>query len=91
MHPIWLHNGKELYFLSPNDEVMAVNVSNLDTMNEVDEPTLLFKAKINDISSIATSPYDVHPDGDKFLVNIPEAPEPLLFIQGLKKLWQKGQ
>jgi len=91
IHPVWLENGDELYYLSPNDEVMAVNVSNLDKMNEVEKPQFLFKATINDISKEFTSPYDVHPNGDQFLVNIPEAPEPLLFIQELGALWQRGQ
>jgi hypothetical protein len=82
---------KELFYLSPNDEVMAVNVSNLDTMNKVNKQRSLFKATINDISRIFTTPYDVHPDGDRFLVNTPEAPKPLLFIQGLESLMQREQ
>ena len=47
------------------------------------EPRSLFKMTFNDIAVTLASPYDVHPDGQRFLVN---TPEPLLFVQGLEAL-----
>ena len=35
------------------------------------------------------SPYDVSPDGQRFLLNIAEAPQPLLFITGIDRLMTK--
>jgi len=46
---------------------------------------------LNDISADMFSPYDVTPDGQRFLVNMPEPPEPLTFIQGLDALLKKSQ
>ena len=70
---------------------MVVDVTNLNAMHEIKEPQILFNVAMNDISLESFSPYDVTPDGQRFLVNIPETPEPLLFIQGLEKLMQKGE
>jgi hypothetical protein len=44
---------------------------------------------INDIAAEISYPYDVTPDGQRFLVNVPEPPEPLLFIQGFDEFLKK--
>ena len=43
----------------------------------------LFHIPLNDIGDDAFAPYDVAADGQRFLLNIPERPEPLFFLQGL--------
>jgi eukaryotic-like serine/threonine-protein kinase len=89
-HPVWRSDGRELFYLSPKDELMAVSVANLGAVPQVGEPRSLFKVAINDIAD-DFSPYDVTPDGQRFLVNSPEPPEPLLFIQGFQELLKRGQ
>jgi hypothetical protein len=41
---------------------------------------------LNDITADWFAPYDVTPDGQRFLLNIPDRPEPLMFLQGLEAL-----
>jgi eukaryotic-like serine/threonine-protein kinase len=89
-HPVWRSDGRELFYLSPKDELMAVSVANLGAVSQVGEPRSLFKVAINDITD-DFSPYDVTPDGQRFLMNLPEPPEPLLFIQGFDELLKRGQ
>jgi Tol biopolymer transport system component len=89
-HPAWRRDGRELFYLSPTDELMAVSVEKLGSVPEVEDARHLFKIMTNDIAS-DFSPYDVTPDGQRFLVNVPEPPEPLLFIQGFEELLKRGQ
>ena len=90
-HPVWRHDGRELFYLNPKDELMAVNISSLGTAPVIGESRFLFKLTINDITAELLSPYDVTPDGQRFLVNMPESPEPLLFIQNFEALLKRRQ
>jgi hypothetical protein len=58
-------------------------------MNETFEPRRLFRIPINDIASTISCPFDVTPDGQRFLVNVPEPPEPLVFILGFEEFLKK--
>jgi hypothetical protein len=69
---------------------MAVSITDLGGTPKIGEPRRLFKVAINDISISVSSSYDVTRDGQRFLVNVLEPPEPLLFIQGIEELLQKG-
>ena len=91
-HPGWAKNGRdfELFYLSPKDELVVVRVTRFGEELKASEPQILFKVAINDIAS-GLSPYDVTPDGQRFLVNVLETPEPLLLIQGLEELLKKGR
>jgi hypothetical protein len=90
-HPAWRRDGSELFYLTPKDELMVVSVSNLRGAPKIGEPQRLFKVSMNDIGADNFSPYDVAPDGQRFLVNVLEPPEPLLFIQGIEELLKKDQ
>jgi len=46
----------------------------------------LFAVPLNDISSSDVSRYDVSAGGRRFLLNVPDRPEPLFFLQGLDAL-----
>ena len=41
---------------------------------------------MNDVIRDSYPPIDVAPDGQRFLMNIPEPSEPLLFLQGISRL-----
>jgi hypothetical protein len=84
--PIWRRDGRELFYLGPNDEVMAVSVSAGPAGLTLGEPARLFRMPLNAISGIEAAPYDVSPDGQRFLLNVPEPPAPLLFMQGVDRL-----
>jgi len=49
----------------------------------------LFRIPLNDIGAEWFSPYDVDADGHRFLLSIPERPEPLLFLQGFEAFVQQ--
>ncbi len=48
------------------------------------QPRRLFKIPLNDISRLFWAPYAVSADGQRFLLNVPDRPTPLWFLQGLK-------
>jgi Tol biopolymer transport system component len=68
-HPRWRGDGKELYYLSADDKVMAVEIRETGTSLEVGVAKPLFQTR--------TLPgpgrrYDASPDGQRFLINVPE-------------------
>ena len=66
--PRWRGDGKELFFVSPEAEMMAVDMT-LDPVSPVSAPHRLFPLKNAD--PIVRADYDVHPDGQRFLVTVP--------------------
>jgi Tol biopolymer transport system component len=62
---IWRQDGKELYFLSRDREVMAVDITSTPTVKAA-TPHVLFK-----ISDPLVNDGDVSPDGQRFLVPMP--------------------
>jgi len=90
-YPTWRKDNRELFYLSPKDELMAVTVVSAGATLRVSEPQRLFKVALNDIGGDLFCPYDVAPDGQRFLMNLPEPPQPLLFIQGIEELLKPGQ
>ena len=85
-HPRWRGDGKELFFLGADGSMMAANFSARGTTAEPGKPHPLFRILLNDITADWFSPYDVTADGQRFLLNIPDRPEPLTFLQGLDAL-----
>lgn len=79
--PKWRRDGKELYFLDPADNLMAVDVTTAAETVRTSTPHLLFRAP-----GIQTQqgPYDVTADGKRFLVNsgdVKEENQPLTLVQ----------
>jgi Tol biopolymer transport system component len=67
--PRWRRNGKELYYFSTDNKMMAADISYKDGTVEVNHVRSLF-----DIPLIVSQPYadyDVTADGKRFLLNIP--------------------
>jgi Tol biopolymer transport system component/predicted Ser/Thr protein kinase len=62
--PIWRADGKEIFYLSPEDALMAVPVESGDNSFRPGTPAQLFQTR--DASS-----FDVTADGQRFLVNQP--------------------
>jgi serine/threonine protein kinase len=83
-HPIWRGDGRELFFLGPDGSIMAADITPGGSTVVAGRPHALFRIPLNDIGAEWFSPYDVSADGQRFLLNIPERPEPLFFLQGLK-------
>ena len=63
-HPVWSRNGKELYFISATQKMMAAEVKAADRFDYA-TPQALFDVRISPYSS-----FDVSPDG-RFLIPVP--------------------
>jgi Tol biopolymer transport system component len=63
----WRADGKELYYLSPAGEIMAVDIVERGDGLQLGASQVLFGTDI----AASTAPYDVTPDGKRFVVNTP--------------------
>ena len=76
--PRWRRDGKEIFYLSPTGQIMAEEVQEKGNSIVVRTAQLLFKS-VATASSFA--PYDVTPDGKKFVINaLSEGNSPLIVI-----------
>jgi eukaryotic-like serine/threonine-protein kinase len=66
--PRWSPDGKELYYVSPDKELMAVSVSTAGGKFESSAPRPLFRTRMH-ASRFALFQYDVSLDGKRFLIN----------------------
>jgi dipeptidyl aminopeptidase/acylaminoacyl peptidase len=76
--PEWRRDGRELYFMSPDNRLMAaaVTISADDTDIEIGKPAPLFTSPLPDGSTYAPAP-----DGQRFLVSQPiEAARPIIIL-----------
>ena len=62
--PRWRHDGKEIFYTSPNGTMMAAAVNGQGAAFEVTSVTALFEAP----AVISDWPYDVSADGQRFLI-----------------------
>jgi serine/threonine protein kinase len=79
--PKWRRDGKELFFLDPQDNIVAVDVNTPGNAVKLGAPHTLFQAVgiQRDFG-----PYDVTADGRKFLINsgnLKEGTEPVTLVQ----------
>jgi Tol biopolymer transport system component len=79
--PKWRHDGKELFFLDPLDNIDAVDVNTSGNAVKLGATHTLFQAVgiQRDFG-----PYDVTADGNKFLINsgnLKEGTEPVTLVQ----------
>jgi Tol biopolymer transport system component len=65
--PHWRRDGKELFYVSPDKKLMAVEVNGSSGTFEVGIPKPLFDLRIRNTSGF--SDYDVTADGQRFLVS----------------------
>ena len=65
MQPRWRRDGRELYYLTPSDRLMAVDIK-AGTSIELGIPTELMTLRLPTLAT--ASLYDVAPDGRRFVV-----------------------
>jgi Tol biopolymer transport system component len=86
--PRWRGDGREIFYMGSGGRLMAVSVQGLGARFDVGESRDLFTIRPR---GLVGSPYDVTPDGERFLVNelvdVPEQPVTLVvnWLAGLKK------
>jgi Tol biopolymer transport system component len=77
--PAWSPDARELFYLAPDGRLMAVSLKLEAEAIEAGPPRPLFSPTIVDTTS---HPYDVSPDGQRFLISGPPEgpPQPLAVI-----------
>jgi Tol biopolymer transport system component len=81
-HPFWRRDGREVFFLSPTDDLVVVDTTALTRGGQPGRPVVLFRLMAVDASvRRRVPPYAVTADGQRFLVNVPTVPDPLTLIQ----------
>jgi Tol biopolymer transport system component len=77
LYPRWRSDGKEIFYLSPASQMMAALVDAKGNSIEVRTPQVLFRSAVG----ATGAPYDVTPDGKKFVINvISEQSSPLTLL-----------
>jgi Tol biopolymer transport system component len=81
--PRWRRDGRELYYLAPNNDLMAVDVDTTGDTFTSGAPHVLFATGVPPTGpNTLGSDYDVAPEGQRFLLNLPgtatvgSAPQP---------------
>jgi Tol biopolymer transport system component len=70
--PKWRGDGKEIFYVATDGMLTAVPLQ-LDELAEVGKPKPLFPTRIEGPVATSWHQYDVTPDGQRFLVNSPQA------------------
>jgi serine/threonine-protein kinase len=65
--PLWSPDGRELYYLGDDNSVMAVSVETSPTFG-FGVPRILFQSRYVGFSVNGGTPWDIHPEGDRFLM-----------------------
>jgi len=86
MRPRWRADGKEIYYEDGTNRIIAVPVTS-DPKFEVGKANPLFQIFLGFPSFAAFMPYDVAPDGQRFIIsasatgaNVSNTPDPLTVI-----------
>ncbi len=76
--PRWSQDGSELFFATPDRELMVVSVTTTGEAVQFGEPTRIHDELIPGTELYGFRPFDVMPDGQRFLViqEDPNAPPP---------------
>ena len=64
--PRWRRDGKEIFYLSPTNQIMAEEVEEKGNSILMGTAQALFRSGV---STASFAPYDVAPDGKKFVIN----------------------
>jgi hypothetical protein len=68
--PRWRRDGKEIFFLSPANQMMTAEIEEKGNSIVVRTPQALFRClRLSVVSVPSFAPYDVSPDGKKFVIN----------------------
>ena len=84
--PLWSPDGRELFYLSEDNNAMSVAVETKPTLR-FGAPKVLFKNTNLGLTVTSGHPWDIHPDGKRFLMMEPppaasseEKPKPKIIV-----------
>jgi hypothetical protein len=89
--PMWPGDGKELFYLAPGNEVMAVSVSTDSATFRAGVPQPLFEARL--VDWVLRNRYAVSPDGQRFLMLVPAGgakPSPISVVVNWPELLNRA-
>ena len=88
--PVWRRDGSELFFLSPDGDLMAAPMTRRTTL-DVGVPQKLFRTPVDMGLAIGAIQYDVHPDGQRFVILAPatDTPQPVNVVLNWQALLPK--
>jgi Tol biopolymer transport system component len=92
MEPFWRRDGKELFYLTPDNQLMAVPVNTDGASFQAGIPKPLFQAPLVPTSNWRNI-YFPSPDGQRFLMLTPEGqakPEPITVVVNWPALLRQG-
>ena len=71
IHPVWRHDGKELYYLNPAGEMVAAPIAITGAAVVPGVPVVLFPTRVvgGGVDAVQARQYDVAPDG-RFLIRL---------------------
>jgi Tol biopolymer transport system component len=89
--PQWRRNGKELFYISADSNMMAVDVTTAPVFQN-GNPKALFAVPIFGAGTGPATRYGVTPDGRKFLINTPGTEATAAFAGSITVVvnWQMG-
>ncbi|MEQ1727549.1 MAG: hypothetical protein ABL982_04135, partial [Vicinamibacterales bacterium] len=87
---VWRGDGKEVFYISPDGDLIAVPITLTPTLN-VGTPQKLFRTSIDPGGFMTYMQFDVAPDGQRFLMIVPstDAPQPVNVILNWQSLLTK--
>ena len=89
--PMWRRDGKELYYLTPDEKLMAVDVNTTSSTFQAGNPKELFKPQLVPMSYFRNI-YVPSPDGQRFLMATPVSetkPEPITVVVNWQSMLKK--
>ncbi len=88
--PVWRRDGRELFYLSPDGDLMAATIVTTPAFT-VGVPQTLFRTPLDPTTTMLATVYDVHPDGKRFIMLAPvsDAPQPVNVILNWQSLLRK--
>jgi len=87
--PRWSRDGKELFFIGPDDMLTVATVNGQGPLFDVGAVTPLFATRF--ATTVSNFPYDVSPDGRRFLVTtlVEQAELPMTVVVNWTALLKK--
>jgi Tol biopolymer transport system component len=87
----WRRDGKELFYISPDQKLMGVSVVRNGDNLEIGKPVELFQGTFELTGNNVGRPYDPSPDGQKFIINsaVETKAQPLTLVTNWTSLVKK--
>ena len=82
LEPRWRQDGRELFYLAPGGDLMAVDLTVAGAVIKAGKPRVLFHSPLTPSIQFVSgrNQYDVSPDGQRFIMNMPVGSAPITVV-----------